>query len=48
VVLNASKIAESGDTILLTPACASMDQFQSYAQRGEFFVEAVRELLGDD
>jgi len=24
-----------------------MDQFQSYAQRGEFFVEAVKELLGD-
>lgn len=46
VVLAASRVAHDGDTVLLAPACASMDQFQSYAQRGELFVEAVTELVG--
>jgi UDP-N-acetylmuramoylalanine--D-glutamate ligase len=46
VVLAASAFAQPGDVVLLAPACASMDQFQSYAQRGEFFVEAVQELVG--
>ena len=46
VVIAALRLAHAGDTILLAPACASMDQFQSYAQRGELFTEAVRELAG--
>jgi len=33
-----------GDTVLLSPACASLDMFRDYAQRGDFFANAVREL----
>lgn len=34
--------ARSGDTVLMAPAAASMDQFASYAHRGDAFIEAVR------
>ena len=37
----ASKIAQSGDVVLLSPACASFDEFSSYVERGEFFCKIV-------
>jgi UDP-N-acetylmuramoylalanine--D-glutamate ligase len=41
------EIAVSGDVVLLAPACASMDQFKNYADRGESFTAAAKQAFNE-
>tara|TARA_R110001599_G_scaffold64023_3_gene179179 strand:- start:821172 stop:822716 length:1545 start_codon:yes stop_codon:yes gene_type:complete len=40
----ASQVAQGGDAVLLSPACASLDMFKNYAHRAQVFVDTVREI----
>lgn len=44
IVAAASKMANAGDIVILSPACASFDMFKSYADRGDQFIAAVTDL----
>ncbi len=46
-VRRASALAQPGDAVLLSPACASFDMFTGYGHRAQVFVDAVRELALD-
>jgi UDP-N-acetylmuramoylalanine--D-glutamate ligase len=45
-VLKAAQLAQPGDHVLLSPACASFDMFRGFEHRGQVFVDAVGRLSG--
>jgi UDP-N-acetylmuramoylalanine--D-glutamate ligase len=46
-VQRAAQRARPGETVLLSPACASLDMFRNYPHRAEVFVAAVQSLAHD-
>jgi UDP-N-acetylmuramoylalanine--D-glutamate ligase len=48
VVATALELSNEGDVVLLAPACASMDQFISYGDRGDRFAQSVKDVVIND
>lgn len=44
IVVAAKKLAQNGDTVILSPACTSFDMFKDYKDRGDQFIAAVKAL----